>query len=89
MSWVLILCFSGFSFLALATRRIQDELFINSIPQKKVLILRTIGLVLLLLSWAHAVKSSMWLLGTVQFLGAAHPCAGIVLLFIILIRRYR
>lgn len=81
------LCLAGFVFLAVATRRVRDDLSFTQFSEVQIRGLRTIGFLLLAASAALAVRSSDWLVGSTRFIGQCHLCAGLVLLLLIFTRR--
>jgi hypothetical protein len=82
-----VLCLAGFSALALATDRQQDDLFGKSLAPAATRALRVAGSLLLLLSLAVLVRWQGWGMGLVQFSGHTSACAGVVYCALIVMLR--
>jgi len=73
-----LLCLSGFSALAFAVERQQDDLFGRALPAGKTRGLRVAATCLLLLALAVLVTQLGWGLGLVLFSGHTSAAAGMV-----------
>ncbi|MFC0241314.1 DUF3325 domain-containing protein [Rhodopseudomonas telluris] len=75
---VLALCVTGFSALALATRRPQHEILRRSLPRRTVTTFRTAGSLALLIALAVLVAGRGSGLGLVMFSGHTTLAAAVV-----------
>ena len=78
----LLSCLAGFTALACAMDRQQEELFGRALPAAITLGLRLLGAGLLLLALAVAVTGQGWGLGLVLYSGYTSLAAGLVYLAI-------
>ena len=74
----LALCLTGFTVLALATRRQQRDLIGNSLPRPMTTALRVAGVCALLSALGLLVAWQGWGLGLVMFSGHTSLAAGLV-----------
>ncbi|MFN4119262.1 DUF3325 domain-containing protein [Acidovorax sp.] len=83
------LCVAGFTALALATERQQDELFGQPLARKTTYTLRLAGWSAMLLALFAIVLAQGWGMGLVSYSGHTSLAAGVVLAGLIVRSRLR
>lgn len=85
----LLICLAAFASLAMATDRVQSDLFGRELPATTSRALRIAGWALLLLSLAFVVGEQGWGLGLVSYSGHTSVAAGAVFLALVVRQRRR
>jgi len=85
----LLLSLAGLAALALATARVQDDLFGRALAARAVLALRTAGWGALLAALGVVVRGQGWGLGLVSYAGHTSLAAGLVYLALVIAARRR
>lgn len=75
---VFALCLTGFTGIALAVERQQEELFGRALPAAVTRLLRIAGWIGLALAFAAAVRAQGWAFGSVAWFGHLSLAAGCV-----------